>query len=125
MTHPFQHESTSLPVEEALAFAPLHKRHFGTAIGAAAALVVALLTVLDLLLTPPDDAGLIGLLENLLTGYTVSWPGVFIGAAWAFFVGWVAGWFLAFCRNFALAATVFWVRAKANLRASSEFLDHI
>lgn len=124
MTHPFQHESTSLPVEEALAFAPLHKRHFGTAIGTAAAAVVALFTVLDLVVLP-NDAGVIGLLENVFSGYTVSWPGVFIGAAWAFFVGWVAGWFVAFCRNFALAATVFWVRAKVNLRASREFLDHI
>ena len=42
-----------------------------------------------------------------------------------FFVGFVGGWFLAFCRNFVLAATVFWVRTKANLAASRDFLDHI
>jgi len=44
---------------------------------------------------------------------------------WAFFVGWVGGWFVAFCRNFVLAATVFWVRARANLQASRDFFDHI
>jgi len=124
MTHSFEHESTSLPREEALAFAPLHKRHFGTAIGTAAALAVALFTVLDVLSNPAEERGL-WLLRQYFRGYTPSWSGVFIGAAWAFFVGWVAGWFLAFCRNFALAATVFWVRARANLQASRDFLDHI
>ena len=124
MTHPFEHESTSLPIDEALAFAPLHKRHFGTAIGTAAALVVALFTALDVIMHPVDERGL-WLLSQYFRGYSVTWAGVFIGAAWAFFVGWVAGWFLAFCRNFALAATVFWVRARANLQASRDFLDHI
>lgn len=124
MTHPFEHESTTLPRQDALAFAPLHKRHFGTAIGAAAALVVCTLTLLDLAVNT-GDAGPVGLLQQYFAGYTVSLRGVVIGGLWAFFVGWVAGWFVAFCRNFALAATVFWVRAKANLRASRDFLDHI
>ena len=124
MTHPFQHESTALPREDALAFAPLHKRHFGTAIGLAAALVVSGLTLLDLAVNP-GDAGPVALLAQYFSGYRVSLQGAVIGGLWAFFVGWVAGWFVAFCRNFALAATVFWVRAKANLRASRDFLDHI
>lgn len=124
MTHPFEHESTALPRQDALAFAPLHKRHFGTAIGAAAALVVCALTILDMAVNS-GDAGPVGLLQQYFAGYTVSPRGVVIGGLWAFFVGWVAGWFVAFCRNFALAATVFWVRAKANLRASRDFLDHI
>jgi len=124
MTHPFEHESTALPREEALAFAPIHKRHFGTAIGVAAAVVVSGFTVVDLIVTP-SQVGPIGLLSQYFTGYTVSWQGVLIGGLWAFFVGWVGGWFVAFCRNFALAATVFWVRARTNLQASRDFLDHI
>jgi hypothetical protein len=124
MTHPFEHESTVLPAPDALAFAPLHKRHFGTAIGLAAAVTVALFTIVDMIVHP-GDAGAVGLLAQYFTGYTVSWSGVLIGGLWAFFVGFVAGWFVAFCRNFALAATVFWVRAKANLKASRDFLDHI
>lgn len=124
MTHPFEHETSALPVEEALAFAPLHKRHFGTAIGVAAAALVAGFTILDLIIHP-GDAGFIGLLAQFFRGYRVSWSGVVVGALWAFFVGFVAGWFVAFCRNFAMAAAVFWVRAKANLTASRDFLDHI
>lgn len=123
MPSPFEHESTVLPKEEALAFAPIHKRHFGTAIGLAAALLVGGVTIFHLLVHGPD--GPLNLLNQYFVGYTVSWKGAVIGALWAFFVGWIGGWFVAFCRNFVLAATVFWVRAKTNLQASREFLDHI
>jgi hypothetical protein len=124
MTHPFEHESTALPREEALAFARVHKRHFGTAIGVAAALVVSGLTLIDVVAGRAATSQLY-LLTQYFSGYTVSWSGVLIGGLWAFFVGWVGGWFLAFSRNFVLAATVFWVRAKTNLQASQDFLDHI
>ena len=124
MTHPFEQQSTTLPLEDALLFAPIHKRHFGTAIGLALALVIATLTTVDVTFNPEGTQPL-RLLGEYFYGYQVSYGGAFIGAAWGFFVGWVGGWFVAFCRNFVLAATVFWVRAKANLRASSNFLDHI
>ncbi len=124
MTSPFEHERTTLPREEALAFAPLHKRHFGTAIGLAAALTLVLFTTIDILMDP-SDGGPLGLLSQYFAGYTVSWAGAPIGALWAFFVGFVAGWFVAFCRNLAIATAVFWVRAKANIAASRDFLDHI
>ena len=124
MTHPFEHESTALPLEDALAFAPIHKRHFGTAIGLVAGFLIATLTMIDVTFHAGGDQPL-QLLNEYFYGYEVSYGGAFIGAAWGFFVGWVGGWFVAFCRNFVLAAVVFWVRAKANLRASSDFLDHI
>lgn len=124
MTHPIEQEAAVLPTPDALAFAPLHKRHFGTAIGVAAAVVVSGFTLLDLLVNPRNP-GSIALLAQYFTGYTVSLPGALIGGLWAFFVGFIGGWFVAFCRNFALAAAIFWVRAKANLQASRDFLDHI
>ena len=43
----------TLPDPLALAFAPLHKRTFGIAVGAAAGLVVFLLTAYHLLVQPP------------------------------------------------------------------------
>ena len=124
MTHPFEHDSTALPLEDALAFAPIHKRHFGTAIGVAVGFMIATLTLIDTIFHPEGDQPL-RLLAEYFYGYRVSIAGVLIGGAWGFFVGWVGGWFVAFCRNFVLAATVFWVRAKVNLRASRDFLDHI
>jgi hypothetical protein len=124
MTNALEREASSLPPEDALAFAPLHKRHFGTAIGVAAALIVSGLTLGDVLLGRNVDSPL-WLLGQFFRGYQVNMRGVVVGGLWAFFVGFVAGWFVAFCRNFALAAAVFWVRAKANFGASRDFLDHI
>ena len=65
------------------------------------------------------------LLQNYLAGYSVSLLGVLIGAAWGLFIGFVAGWFLAFCRNFSVAVSVFIFRVKAELNQSRDFLDHI
>lgn len=107
-----------------LAFAPIHKRAFGTAVGTATALAIALFTVAGVLLDPAG-AGPLGLLGQYLAGYTVSWTGVAVGAAWGFFTGFVAGWFIAFSRNLALAAWIFAVRTRAELRATQDFLDHI
>lgn len=107
-----------------LAFAPIHKRAFGTALGVATALTIALFTVAGVLLDPVG-AGPLGLLGQYLAGYTVSWTGVAVGAGWGFFTGFVAGWFIAFSRNFALAAWVFVVRTRAELKATQDFLDHI
>jgi len=107
----------------ALAFKPLDKRAFGVALGVATGLVVAVATTVTLIRGP---TGLnIGLLGQYLYGYTVSWPGVPIGFVWSFVVGFVAGWFVAFCRNFVLAVSVFLVRTRAELFQTREFLDHI
>ncbi len=106
------------------AFAPLHKRAFGAATGVAGALVMALLTVARLLM--PEDRGFpLFLLGEYFYGYTISWPGVLVGAAWGFAVAFVAGWFAAFCRNLALAISAFIIRTKAELDTTREFLDHI
>jgi len=106
------------------AFAPLHKRAFGIAVGTAGALTMALLT-LGALLLPRGDSFPLGLLVQYFAGYSVSWPGVLIGAAWGFVVAFVAGWFAAFCRNLALAIEAFVIRTRAELDATREFLDHI
>jgi hypothetical protein len=106
------------------AFAPLHKRAFGIATGVAGALFMALLTVAGLLLPGAREFPL-DLLGQYFKWYTLSWPGVLIGAAWGFAVAFVAGWFAAFCRNLALAISAFFIRTKAELDSTREFLDHI
>lgn len=118
-------EPTSLPPSVALAFAPLHKRAFGTAIGITAGLVVALVTALHLLLPGASESVNLDLLGEYFWGYTASWRGVVIGFGWASFVGFVAGWFLAFCRNLVLATMIFVGRTRAELAATRDFLDHI
>ena len=107
-----------------LAFAPLHKRVFGTAIGVTAAIVLAVATIVAIAVGPDLNVGL-GLLRAYFRGYSVSWAGVVIGAAWAFVVGFVAGWFLAFVRNFVLATWLLAIRVRENMAQTRDFLDHI
>ncbi len=121
---PGERRRDPLPEELILAFAPLHKRAFGTAVGLALGFAVFLLTAFHLVLRPQEPID-ISLLANYFYGYTVSWPGALIAFFWGFFAGFVAGWFTAFCRNLMLATWIFIGRAKADLRATRDFLDHI
>ena len=106
------------------AFAPLHKRAFGVATGVAGAALVAAITVGAILIPGAREIPFY-LLEQYFEGYTVTWPGVLIGAAWGFGVAFIAGWFAAFCRNLALAISAFVIRTRAELDSTREFLDHI
>jgi len=113
----------ALPGELALAFLPLHKRAFGMAFGAAAGLLVFGITAITLV-RPHADIRL-ELLAEYFYGYSVSWSGAFIGLAWAFVSGFVAGWFIAFCRNLVIAVSLWLTRTRAELDAGRDFLDHI
>jgi len=118
--------STGTPELQSLAhaFAPLHKAAFGVALGIAAALVVFSMTVLSVV-RPPDPPVPLHLFQQYFTGYSVTWPGAFIGAAWAGFTGFVFGWFIAFCRNLTVAISLFVIRTRAQLAQTRDFLDHI
>lgn len=114
----------ALPRELQLAFAPLHKRAFGIALGMANALVCFGITAVYLIRAPAPPFQL-GLLAEYFYGFTVSWRGAFVALAWGFFVGYVAGWFVAFCRNLTMATFLFVIRTRAELAATRTFLDHI
>lgn len=115
---------SALEPELELAFAPLHKRCLGLAVGAALALVVLAATVIHLLRSPGEPYPLV-LLEQYFVGYSVSWGGALWGALWAFWLGFVLGWTFAFVRNLVLAATAIVFRARAELEQTRGFLDHI
>lgn len=106
-----------------LAFAPLHKRAFGIAIGVVAGLAIFLITAYQVIL--PTEAGSTALLGQYFQGYSISWKGAFIGLLWGFGVGFVMGWFVAFVRNLVIATSVFITRTREELRATRDFLDHI
>lgn len=107
-----------------MAFAPLHKAAFGVATGVAGAILMAALTIATLL-SARARAFPLGLLGQYFTGYSVTWGGVLVGALWGFAVAFVGGWFIAFCRNLALAIVAFTYRTRAELDQTREFLDHI
>lgn len=113
-----------MPSSLKLAFAPLHKRAFGVATGVVGGLGVFGLTLVEVMRNPVDPSPL-RLLGEYFAGYSVSPWGAFIGLAWGFATGFIMGWFVAFCRNLAVAASIFWIRTRAELSANREFLDHI
>jgi hypothetical protein len=97
---------------------------FGVAMGTAVGLVIFAATAATLLLDARDRVPL-SLLGQFLAGYEESWPGAFVGLGWGFVVGAVFGWFVAFVRNLLLAVWLLWARARADLSATRDFLDHI
>ncbi len=114
----------TLPPALAHAVAPVHKRAFGMAVGVTFFLVAFGVTAIYLL-RRPDPGFDLELLNEYFYGYTVSWRGAFVGAAWAFVVGFVGGWFFAFCRNLVMATVIFVTRERISLQETREFLDHI
>jgi hypothetical protein len=64
----------------------------------------------------------LSLLSQYFPGYTVTWVGSIIGFAYGLVTGFVAGWTLAFARNFSLAVYAYGVKLRASL-AGNHFLD--
>lgn len=105
-----------------MAIAPIHKMALGVATGLVSGLLVFAATAFVLILQPQPEPRL-DLLAHYFYGYTVTWSGAAIGFGWAFVVGFVAGWFVGFVRNFVTAVWIFFVRTRAQF--SRNFLDHI
>ena len=106
------------------AFAPIHKRALGVALGVVSGLGIFLVTVFHVVLQPGDPLSL-HLLAQYFYGYDVSWRGALVGLFWGFVTGFVFGWFAAFVRNVVVATTIFVLRTKAELAQTKDFLDHI
>ena len=111
-----------LPVASGLG--PAHKRAVGLALGIVCGAGVFLITAFHVVLHP-TDAIEIGLLAQYFYGYEVSWRGAFVGLFWGCVTGFVAGWFLAFVRNFVIGVRVTLLRDQAELARLKDFLDHI
>jgi len=107
-----------------LAFAPLHKRAMGVAVGLTLGLFLFGLTAFHLLVLKGVPSR-ISLLREYFYGYEISWNGAFLGFFWGFVTGFVMGWFAAFARNLILAILIFVGRTRDELAATRGFLDHI
>jgi hypothetical protein len=116
-------ESDSIDRVLVRAVAPLHKLALGVAIGLTVAMFVFAVTAFHVIAQP--DSIPIELLAEYFYGYEISWRGAFIGLWWGFVSGFAAGWFLAFMRNFLVATWLLFVRARASLTQTRDFLDHI
>jgi hypothetical protein len=123
-TRRISREEEAIAPAVTMAFARLHKAAFGIATGVAGALVMGWLTLSVLVLSGAQDFPL-NLMNEYFAGFDVSWRGLAVGMAWGGLVGFVAGWFAAFTRNFALATMAFFIRTRAELGQTRDFLDHI
>lgn len=117
--------------EMVLAFAPLHKRALGTAVGLVFGVALFLVTALPLARgdvpgpNPGDAPELLDRVSFLIPLYDFSWTGAVLGSLSAAFAFFCAGWFLAFARNFVLAASIWILRTRAEFRQAQNILDHI
>lgn len=118
-------ELLELPEPLKLVFCPLDKRAFGIAIGAVSALSIFLVTVVHCLWGAPELGQVLGKLDHFFAGYRPTFGGAVIGALWGLWIGFVAGFVLALCRNFFIACWLFFIRTKARLQATRNFLDHM
>jgi hypothetical protein len=114
----------AIPGSLAQAFAPIHKLALGVAFGVVLGALLFVVTIATVALAP-EGAAFMALLGEYFYGYTLSPAGAFVGFFWGFVVGSVAGWFLAFVHNLAIAIAIFAFRTKAELSQTTDFLDHI
>jgi hypothetical protein len=76
------------------AFARTSEQGWGLALGFLSAVGLFLATIILVIKSSPNPHEIgphLGLLSVYLPGYSVSWPGAFIGAGYAFFLGYGAG----------------------------------
>jgi hypothetical protein len=67
----------------------------------------------------------LGLLDNYLIGYSVTWTGAFIGLFEAGVIGFVLGAIVAWTRNLGMDAYAYLLRRRAVAEAEREVLDKV
>ena len=73
------------------AFERTSEQGWGLALGFLAALTIFLATIILVVNGGPNVGQHLGLLSIYLPGYSVSWTGGFVGAAYLFFIGYGGG----------------------------------
>jgi hypothetical protein len=105
------------------AFAPLHRTAMGIACGVVCGGLLAVATLVPVL--KGIDFLSFGLLAQFFWGYSVSWPGVFIGLLWGFGVGFALGYGFALVRNAVVWIWLTVIRSRAEMDQYSDLLDHL
>jgi len=107
------------------AFAPVHRMAMGVAWGVVMAVMMFLATAV-LLLRGGDNVGSnLALLSQFFFGYTVTWPGAFLGSFYGFLTGFILGWGFALARNLAVYLWLVVIKTRAEMDEYSDFLDHM
>lgn len=107
------------------AFARLDAVALGVAVGALGGGGLFAATVILLVKGGAHVGRNLALLQQYFPGYTVTWPGAFIGLGYGFLVGFGAGWLLAVTRNAALWCYLLIVKLKAAAASFRGFFDNM
>ena len=118
-------EDLSIPTPLLQAFAPLHRSAMGVACGVVLGGSVFLTTAVLLVKGGKVVGPNLALLGQFFWGYTVTWPGAFIGLLWGFVAGFVLGWGFALVRNLSIWIWLTLVRTRAEMKQYRDFLDHL
>jgi hypothetical protein len=114
-----------LPSPLLLAFAPMHRTAMGAAFGVVLGGLLFLMTMALVIKGGYPVGPNLSLLNQFLIGYTVTFPGAFVGLIWGFGVGFLLGWGFAVVRNFFVWAWLVLIRSKAEMEEYGDFLDHM
>ena len=108
-----------------LAFAPLHRLALGVAGGVVMGGMIFFATLFLLVKGGYPVGPNLALLGEFMIGYSVTFPGAFIGLAWGFGIGFFLGWGFAMAHNVAIWAWLVVIRSRAEMDQYGDFLDHM
>lgn len=107
MVAPQKSAASAAPIENQVlfqSFARLSPRALGISLGAVSGLVLFALTAALVVKGAPAEGAEVGprlgLLRHYLPGFTVSWPGAFLGLGWGVALGGLLGFVSALLINF-------------------------
>jgi protoporphyrinogen oxidase len=106
-------------------FARLDPVALGTSVSIVCAVGLFLATAILLLKGGEVVGPTLGLLDNYLIGYSVTWTGAFVGLFEAGVIGFVLGVIVAWTRNLGMDAYAYLLRRRAVAEAEREVLDKV
>jgi len=107
------------------AFAPLDKFSLALSIGITASILIFCATLWLILIEPSTKWPALILLNQYFIGYSISFKGIFIGAIYCFFWGFIFGWLVGYLRNMIMGLYIFRVKKIYESNNLKEFLDYI
>jgi len=114
-----------LPSPLLLAFAPLHRTAMGVACGVVLGGLLFLMTLFLVAKGGYPVGPTLALLGQFFFGYTVTFPGAFVGLLWGFMTGFLLGWGFAVVRNLVVWSWLLLIRSRAEMEQYGDFLDHM
>jgi hypothetical protein len=104
-----------LPSPSLPAFAPMHRTAMGAAFGVVLGGLLFLMTMALVIKGGHPVRLNLALLSQFFLGYTVTFPGAFVGLIWGFGVGFLLGWGLAVARKFIIWCWLVLMRSRAEV----------